>query len=465
MRAPPQGQWAGGCAISRMTVRRKTEERGNLRMRMYDIIMKKRNGGELSREEIAFFVEGYTRGDIPDYQASALMMAIYFRKMTERETLELTMAMARSGDMLDLSGIRGIKVDKHSTGGVGDKTSLALAPMVAACGVKVAKMSGRGLGHTGGTIDKLESFSGFTTALTAERFEENVNRIGIAIMGQTADLAPADKKLYALRDVTATVDNMSLIASSIMSKKLAAGADAIVLDVKTGSGAFMKEEKDARALAEEMVRIGNSAGRRTAAVISDMDQPLGRAVGNALEVREAIDTLRGRGPEDFTELCLTLGSRMLVAGGRAAGEGEARERLSAAIQDGSALGKLAEFVEAQNGDAAAVYDPKLLPQAKIIRPVAAPRDGYISRIVCDQVGICSLILGGGRETKESRIDLSVGLVLCKKVGDYVRAGEPLVMLYANEEARALEAGRRYLDACAISDEPCARLPLIRGIVE
>ena len=389
----PQGRRRFYGAGIRRPTGMKTQEGGNVRMRMYDIIMKKRNGGELSKEEIDFFVEGYTRGEIPDYQASALMMAIYFRKMTKKETLALTMAMAQSGDMLDLSGIRGIKVDKHSTGGVGDKTSLALAPMVAACGVTVAKMSGRGLGHTGGTIDKLESFPGFTTSLTAERFTENVNRIGMAIMGQTADLAPADKKLYALRDVTATVDNMSLIASSIMSKKLAAGADAIVLDVKTGSGAFMKEEKDARALAEEMVSIGNSAGRRTVAVISDMDQPLGRAVGNALEVREAIDTLRGKGPEDFTELCLTLGSRMLAAGGRAPGEEAARQMLAAAIEDGRALRKLAEFVEAQDGDAAAVYDPELLPKAKIIRPIAAPRDGYISRIICDQVGICSLILG------------------------------------------------------------------------
>ena len=433
-------------------------------MRMYDIIIKKRNGGELTPEEINFFVEGYTLGTIPDYQASALMMAIYFQKMTERETCELTMAMARSGDMLDLSAIRGIKVDKHSTGGVGDKTSLALAPMVAACGIPVAKMSGRGLGHTGGTIDKLESFPGFTTALTTEQFIKNVNSIGIAIMGQTADLAPADKKLYALRDVTATVDNMSLIASSIMSKKLAAGADAIVLDVKTGSGAFMKTEEDARALAEEMVRIGKNAGRKTIAVISDMDQPLGFAVGNALEVREAIDTLSGRGPKDFTELCMTLGSRMLVAGGKAECAEEAVEMLEKAIGDGSALGKLADFVEAQGGDRTAVYHPEKLPRASVVKTVAAPRDGFVSRIICDEVGICSLILGGGRETKESVIDLSVGLVLQKKTGDYVKAGEPLVQLHANDERKAEEAEKRFLAACVISDAAPEKTPLIKAVI-
>lgn len=433
-------------------------------MRMYDIILKKRNGGELSREEIGFFVEGYTKGEIPDYQAAALMMAVYFRKMTEGETLALTMAMAHSGDMLDLSGIRGVKVDKHSTGGVGDKTSIALAPMVAACGIPVAKMSGRGLGHTGGTIDKLESFPGFSTELSREQFIENVNRIGIAIMGQTADLAPADKKLYALRDVTATVDNMSLIASSIMSKKLAAGADAIVLDVKTGSGAFMKSEEDARALAEEMVKIGKNAGRRTIAVISDMDQPLGFAVGNALEVREAIDTLRGEGPEDFTRLCMTLGSRMLLAGGRAGSVEEAEAMLGRVIEDGSALDKLADFVEAQGGDRAAVCHPEKLPQASAVIPARAPRSGFVSRIACDEVGICSLILGGGRETKESVIDLSVGLVLQKKTGDYVEAGEPLALLHANDERKAAEAGKRFLEACVIGDAAPEKRPLIRAVI-
>ena len=433
-------------------------------MRMYDIILKKRNGGELSEEEIRFFVEGYTSGSIPDYQASALMMAVYFQKMTERETAALTMAMAHSGDMLDLSAIRGVKVDKHSTGGVGDKTSLALTPMVAACGIPVAKMSGRGLGHTGGTIDKLESFPGFTTALSREQFIGNVNRIGIAIMGQTADLAPADKKLYALRDVTATVDNLSLIASSIMSKKLAAGADAIVLDVKTGSGAFMKEEQDARALAEEMVKIGTRAGRKTVAVISDMDQPLGYAVGNALEVKEAIETLRGRGPADFTELCLALGSRMLLAGGKAETEKQAREALEKAVADGSALEKMAEFVEAQGGDSRAVYDPSLLPKADLTLQVASPAEGYVSRIVCDEVGMCSLLLGGGRETKESKIDLSVGLVLCKKVGDPVKRGEALAVIHANDPGRAEQAAERFLAACRISEKEPAKRPLIRAVI-
>ena len=433
-------------------------------MRMYDIIMKKRNGGELTKEEIDFFIEDYTKGDIPDYQVAALMMAIYFRKMTEAETLALTMAMADSGDRLDLSGIRGVKVDKHSTGGVGDKTSLALAPMVAACGIPVAKMSGRGLGHTGGTIDKLESFPGFTTALTTERFIQNVNRIGIAIMGQTADLAPADKKLYALRDVTATVDNLSLIASSIMSKKLAAGADAIVLDVKTGSGAFMKQEAEARALAEEMVKIGKNAGRRTVAVISDMDQPLGFAVGNALEVKEAIDTLGGHGPADFLELCLTLGSQMLMAGGKAESAREAEGMLRGVIADGSALRKLAEFVEAQGGDSRVVYHPELLPEAAITLPVEAPKSGYVTRIVCDEVGICSLILGGGRETKESEIDLSVGLVLYKKVGDYVEAGEPLAVIHANDAGKAEQARTRYLKACTIAGDVPERTPFIKDIL-
>lgn len=433
-------------------------------MRMYDLIMKKRNGNALSNDEINFMVQGYTKGEIPDYQMSAMTMAIYFQGMNEQETLALTMAMAHSGDMLDLSDIKGIKVDKHSTGGVGDKTSLALTPMVAALGIPVAKMSGRGLGHTGGTIDKLESFTGFLTAISEEQFKENVNRIGIAIMGQTADLAPADKKLYALRDVTATVDNMSLIASSIMSKKLAAGADAIVLDVKTGSGAFMKKEADAFLLAKEMVRIGNGAGRKTTAVISDMDQPLGFAVGNALEVREAIDTLKGNGPEDFVELCLTLGSQMVVAGGKAESVEEARKMLAKVLEDQSALDKLAEFVGAQGGDKALVYHPEGLPKASLIEEIVSPVDGYIEHIVCDEIGICSLILGGGRETKESEIDLSVGLVLSKKVGDYVKRGESLATIHANDSEKLRLAKDRFIKAYTFSETPVEKKNLIKGIV-
>ena len=433
-------------------------------MRMYDIIMKKRNGFELSDEEIQFFIKNYTNGTIPDYQVSALMMAIYFRKMTEKETLALTMAMAQSGDMLDLSGIKGVKVDKHSTGGVGDKTSLTLTPMVAACGIPVAKMSGRGLGHTGGTIDKLESFPGFSTSISTEKFIENVNNIGIAIMGQTADLAPADKKLYALRDVTATVDNMSLIASSIMSKKLAAGADAIVLDVKTGSGAFMKAEEDSFALAKEMVRIGNNAGRKTIAVISDMDQPLGYAVGNALEVEEAIATLKGEGPKDFELLCITLGTQMLLAGGIAQNAQDAEKMLREKIASGEALDKLAAFVEAQGGDKRAVYDTSLLPKASIVKEVKMCNEGYVKHIACDEVGICSLMLGGGRETKESVIDLSVGIILKKKVGDYVGENETIAVMYANDEKKLEQASKRLISAYELSDQKTQIKDFIKGII-
>ena len=421
-------------------------------MRMYDLIMKKRNGGTLSRDEIFFMIEGYTKGNIPDYQMSAMMMAIYFNGMNEKETAALTMAMAESGDQLDLSGIQGIKVDKHSTGGVGDKTSLALTPMVSACGVKIAKMSGRGLGHTGGTIDKLESFQGFSTSLSEEAFIDQVNRIGISIIGQTKNLAPADKKLYALRDVTATVDNMSLIASSIMSKKLAAGADAIVLDVKTGSGAFMKEEADAMLLAGEMMTIGKNAGRKMMAVISDMDQPLGNTVGNALEVKEAIETLKGHGPADFTELCMTLGSCMLMVAEIAENEQQAREMLKEAVDSGKALDKLAELVEAQGGDKRMVYETDLLPKASSITPLLSEKDGYVEKIQCDEVGICSLILGGGRETKESAIDLSVGIVLTKKVGSHVKAGEPLAYIHSNEEAKRLACEERLRKAFHIGDK-------------
>ena len=433
-------------------------------MRMYDLIMKKRNGGVLNEDEIKFMISGYTEGSIPDYQMSAMMMAIYFQGMNEEETLYLTRAMEYSGETLDLSAIHGIKVDKHSTGGVGDKTSLALTPMVAACGIPVAKMSGRGLGHTGGTIDKLESFPGFTTGISTETFIRNVNDIGIAIMGQTADLAPADKKLYALRDVTATVDNMSLIASSIMSKKLASGADAIVLDVKTGSGAFMKKEEDAFALAKEMTTLGNNAGRKTYAVISDMDQPLGFAVGNALEVREAIETLQGNGPDDFVELCMTLGSYMLIAGGKASDVEEAKGYLKKVIEDGSALQKLGQFVRAQGGDDRAVFEPELLPKASIVADILSDREGYISHIECDEIGVCSLILGGGRETKESEIDLSVGLVLRGKVGDFVKKGESIAVIHGNDRDKIAQAKERFLKAYSFSKSPVEKKPFIKGVI-
>lgn len=433
-------------------------------MRMYDLIVKKRNGEALTKEEIDFFIEDYTKGKIPDYQVSALMMAIYFQGMNREETINLTMAMAGSGDMLDLSAIHGKKADKHSTGGVGDKTSLVLSPMVAAAGAPVAKMSGRGLGHTGGTIDKLESFPGFSTALTNEQFIRNVNTIHMAIMGQTVDLAPADKKLYALRDVTATVDNLSLISSSIMSKKLAAGADVIVLDVKTGSGAFMKKEEDSFALAKAMVDIGNGAGRLTTAVVSDMDQPLGYAVGNALEVKEAIDTLRGEGPKDLLELCLELGSYMLTGSGYADSKEAAKEKLKETIASGDALKKLAEFVEAQGGDPQAVYDTSLLPAADLREEILSPSEGWVSHIEADEVGVASLILGGGRETKESAIDLSVGLVLAKKAGDAVKKGEPLAVIYANDREKLCAAKERFLSAYTFSEAPVKPRPLIHGIV-
>ena len=395
-------------------------QKGGGSMRMYDIIMKKRNGLALTKEEINFMVEGYTKGEIPDYQMSALMMAIYFKGMTEEETFALTMAMAYSGDIIDLSKIEGLKADKHSTGGVGDKTSLVLGPMVAACKVPIAKMAGRGLGHTGGTIDKLESFPGLSTSFTNQEFIDYVNQIGIAIIGQTADLAPADRKLYALRDVTATVDQLSLIASSIMSKKLAAGADVIVLDVKTGSGAFMKREDDAVALAREMVKIGTSAGKETVAIISDMNQPLGYAVGNALEVKEAIDTLNGEGSKELLELCLTLGSYMVAYTKHASSVEEAREMLLKTIEDKSALKKLAELVKMQGGDERAVYDTTMLPKASIIMEIKAEADGFIEKIETEEIGIVSAILGGGRETKESKIDLSVGVVMHKKISDAVK---------------------------------------------
>ena len=368
-------------------------------MRMYDIIEKKRDGGILTKEEIEYFVNGYTNGDIPDYQVSALLMAIYFQKLNKEETLNLTLAMEHSGDALDLSAVSGIKADKHSTGGIGDKTTLVLTPMVAVCGVKMAKMSGRGLGFTGGTIDKLESIPGFSTALTEEQFINNVNNIGMAITGQTGNLDPADKKLYALRDVTATVDISSLIASSIMSKKLAAGADVIVLDVKSGSGAFMKNDNDAYNLAKEMVDIGKGAGRKMAAIVSDMNQPLGNAVGNSLEVKEAIDTLNGKGPKDLTELCIVLGSHIIYQAGIVNSLTEAEEKLKCMLADKSALKKFADFVEAQGGDRSVAFNTDLLPQAKHVYNVSATQSGYIKHIHSAEIGTALVRLGGGREVK------------------------------------------------------------------
>ena len=365
-------------------------------MRMSDLIVKKRDGQALTTEEIRYVVDGYTRGEIPDYQMSAMLMAIYFRGMDRRETLDLTMAMMHSGETLDLSGVSGVKADKHSTGGVGDKTSLVLVPMVASLGVKMAKMSGRGLGHTGGTLDKLESIPGFNINLPMERFLENVDRVGMVIAGQTANLDPADKKLYALRDVTGTVPSIPLIVSSIMSKKLAAGADVIVLDVKCGDGSFMKTLDDARELATEMVEIGKMAGRKTVAVITDMDEPLGHAVGNALEVKEAIATLRGEYKSELLELCLTLGACILTQAGLAADDAAARAMLEQTITDGSALRKLAEFVAAQDGDPAAIYDPALLPAAPVRMEVPSPASGYVRHIAATDVGLVSMRLGGGR---------------------------------------------------------------------
>jgi pyrimidine-nucleoside phosphorylase len=431
---------------------------------MYDLINKKKNKGELSKEEIEYIIEGYTKGDIPDYQMSAFLMAVCLNKMTHEETANFTVAMAESGDILDLSAIHGVKVDKHSTGGVGDKTSLVLSPMVASLGIPVAKMSGRGLGHTGGTIDKLESFPGFSTVISSEQFIDNINEIKLAIVGQTANLAPADKKIYALRDVTATVDNMSLIASSIMSKKIASGADVIVLDVKTGSGAFMKSYEDSLALANEMVQIGTLAGKPTYAVITDMNQPLGRAVGNALEVKEAIETLYGKGPDDLLEVSITLASYMLLGAGRVESAKEGKELLLETIKNKTALDKMAEFIHAQGGDSEFVYNPELLKTGTIHYDVKSPSDGYVNEIKTDEIGMASLILGGGRETKDSKIDLSVGIIIHKKLGDKVSKNETLATLYANDDTKRKEAKKRLLNAYVISKEKSNRPPYIYSVV-
>ena len=424
-------------------------------MRMYE---------ELTTEEINFFVDGFTKGEIPDYQASALLMAIFFNKMNKRETADLTNAMVESGDKIDLSNINGIKVDKHSTGGVGDKTSICLTPLVASLGIPVAKMSGRGLGHTGGTIDKLETFKGFSVELTEEEFMNNVNSINIAIMGQSGNLVPADKKLYALRDVTATVDNMSLIASSIMSKKLASGADAIVLDVKVGDGAFMKTPETAKELATEMVNIGNMLGRQTIGVISDMDQPLGYAIGNSLEVIEAIELLKGNGPKDLLELTLTLGSNMLLCAKKADTVEEARKLLLESIENGKGLEKLKEFVAAQGGDITPIDDYSKFPKAKYIEPVVAPRDGYITKIKAEAFGLIAMELGAGRATKESEIDLAVGIVLNKKRGEAVSKGDVLAYIHSNDISKIEKAKNSILEDIIIEDKYDLNIPLIYDIV-
>ncbi|NIK77522.1 pyrimidine-nucleoside phosphorylase [Paenibacillus castaneae] len=434
-------------------------------MRSVDIIQKKRDGVELTPSELIFLIDGYTRGDIPDYQLSAWAMAVFFRGMTPRETASLTLAMANSGDQVDLGPISGIKVDKHSTGGVGDKTTMILAPLVASMGIPVAKMSGKGLGHTGGTIDKLESIEGFRTELSRERFMTQVNDIGLSVIGQSENLAPADKKLYALRDVTATVESIPLIASSVMSKKIAAGADAIVLDVKTGSGAFMKTLADAEKLAQAMVDIGTEVGRSTAAVISDMDQPLGFAIGNALEVEEAIDTLKGIGPQDLTELCLTLGAHMVVLGGKSDSYEAAKEQLQERIDSGAALAKFKAFISVQGGNPSIVDDPSMLPHASCIMEVKAEASGYIHAIEAEQLGLAAMHLGAGRVTMDAAIDYAAGLTLRKKIGDAVKAGECLALLHLHEQNElSEEVSRRVFQAFTISPEPPNVRKLILSVV-
>lgn len=421
-------------------------------MRVYDIIKKKRDGLSLTTEEINYFIENYTNDNIPDYQISALLMAIYLNKLDKRETLDLTKAIINSGDTYDLSAIKGIKVDKHSTGGVGDTTTLILGPMVAACGVPFVKMSGRGLGHTGGTLDKLEAIKGFRVELDNEEFVNIANDINISIISQTGNITPADKKLYALRDVTATVDNLSLIAASIMSKKLAIKSDAIILDVKVGSGAFMKSTDEAIDLANEMVSIGNSFGRKTVALVTNMDEPLGNAIGNTLEVKEAIKTLKGQGPKDLYELCLVLASKLLVLAKKVKDEKEGRNILIQSVETGKAYEKLCEMVKCQGGDISYIKDPELLPKAKYIIELRSNKSGYVKSINAEEIGVCSLILGAGRETKDSKIDLSAGLMLNKKVDDKVEKNDILVYIHSNNMEKAKEVEEKLNNIIVIGDK-------------
>lgn len=435
-------------------------------MRMYDIIRKKRDGMALEYNELKFFVDGYVAGNIPDYQAAALLMAAFLKGLSRKETVMLTKCMEESGDRIDLTGLSGIKVDKHSTGGVGDKTSIVLAPLIAAAGVPVAKMSGRGLGHTGGTIDKLESIPGFKAELSTRDFVAAVNKIGVAITGQTGNIAPGDKKLYVLRDVTATVDSIPLIASSIMSKKLAAGADCILLDVKVGSGAFMKDIKQATELAETMVYIGNSSGRRTMAVMSDMDQPLGRAVGNALEVKEAIDTLRGEGPEDFTNLCMQLAAIMLMLGGKATDMERGREMADHLISSGKAAAKFEEFVKIQGGDPNVLeYANRILPKPRQRMEITSDSDGYIERLDAEKIGIAAMMLGAGRSTKEDIIDPAVGVVMQKKLGDPINKNEAIATLHISNTDNLDGAVKLVKSAVIVSDTPPQKPSLIKQIIE
>lgn len=433
-------------------------------MNMVDVIAQKRDGGELSNEQINYFIELYSAGEIPDYQAAALLMAIYINGMNRRETVDLTMAIARSGDQLDLHDVAPFVVDKHSSGGVGDKTTLVVQPLVAALGVPVGKMSGRGLGSSGGTLDKMESIDGWSFELPLPQLKQQLSDIGLALAGQSVSLAPADGLLYALRDVTGTVGNKSLIAASIMSKKLAGGADGIVLDVKTGSGAFMQTEEDARELAQIMVGIGEDSGRHTVALLSDMNQPLGHAVGNALEVKEALETLRGDGPEDFWQHCLTVAGYMLLLAGKAETIEEAKQLATAARDDGRALAKFREMVAAQGGDVTQVDNPELLPQARFVEDIVIPRDGYVSAMDTDELGWASVNLGAGRLLKSDSIDHAVGFTLATKVGDHVSAGQVIGTIHANDKAKLEKARAEILEAIKLTDTPVEPLPNFYGVV-